>query len=269
MSWGRTAAPVAGRPAISLAPDAVTPDRAAVALRLSWRSKSRSVAAKPLSAGASQRPESVRFRAVEARLRAHSAQLGRLRAAGGSTLFASARVGRLLGESRSDRVRECPSWAIAGQIPLPPGSQVPELGDYWVDPAPTGFASAQVGRLRGRSRCHRVRKCPGRAVVGAVPLRPGSQVPELGGCRADPAATGFASARVGRLPGRSRSDRVRKCPSRAVTAARAAGVAATVPERAVRGRRPTADLQQAHGSPGGPTLRRAAARRPVGMPVVR
>jgi len=206
LSWGRTVAPGAGRPAISPAPDAATPDRAAVALRLSWRSKSRSVGAKPLSAGAS--PPSRRVPRGGGQTARIVPNWGRFRAAGGSTSFASARVGRLPGRSRSGWVSEC----------------------------------ARVGRLLGRSGSGRVRKCPSWAVTGAIRLGPGPQVPELGGYWGDPARAGFPSARVGRLLGRSGSGRVRKCPSWAV---------------------------MSHGSPRGLTLRTAAARRPVGMPVVR
>jgi len=126
LSWGRTVAPGAGRPAISPAPDAATPDRAAVALRLSWRSKSRSVGAKPLSAGAS--PPSRRVPRDGGQTARIVPNWGRFRAAGGSTSFASARVGRLPGRSRSGRVPECPSWAVTGAIRLGPGPQVPELG---------------------------------------------------------------------------------------------------------------------------------------------
>ncbi len=145
LSWGRTVAPGAGRPAISPAPDAATPDRAAVALRLSWRSKSRSVGAKPLSAGAS--PPSRRVPRGGGQTARIVPNWGRFRAAGGSTSFASARVGRLPGRSRSGWVSQC----------------------------------ARVGRLLGRSGSGRVRKCPSWAVTGAIRLGPGPQVPELGG----------------------------------------------------------------------------------------
>jgi len=197
LSWGRTVAPGAGRPAISPAPDAATPDRAAVALRLSWRSKSRSVGAKPLSAGAS--PPSRRVPRGGGQTARIVPNWGRFRAAGGSTSFASARVGRLPGRSRSGRVRRCPSWAVTGAIPLRLGFRVPELGGYWGDPAPAGFARARVGRLLGRSRSGWVSECPSRAVTGAIPLRLGSRVPESGGYWGDPAPAGSASARVGRL----------------------------------------------------------------------